>query len=67
MRARRRVVEQADAAPPVRLEAEHPARRGDLEEEVPRTSIVALAAVPGGQAAHHRLGDAADTPLGAWT
>ena len=63
MRARRRVVEQADAAPPARLEGEHAARRGDLEEEVDR----ALAAVPGEEAAHHRLGDAADAPLIAWT
>ena len=58
VRARRRVVEQADAAPPARLEGEHAARRGDLEEEVHR----AKAAVPGEEAAHHRLGDAAAAP-----
>jgi hypothetical protein len=60
---RRRVVEQADAPPPARLEGQHAARRGDLEEEVHR----ALAAVPGEEAAHHRLGDAAEAPLIAWT
>ena len=39
MRARRRVVEQADAAPPARLEGEHAARRGDLEDEVPASIV----------------------------
>ena len=62
-RARRRVVEQADAAPPARLEGQHAACWGDLEEEVDQ----ALATVPGEEAAHHHLGDAADAPLIAWT
>jgi hypothetical protein len=60
VRARRGVLDQADASPRPRLEGKHALRRRDLEQQIDRP----LAAIPGEEAAHDGLGHAADAPLG---